>query len=215
MRARKVWVVPWCAENYLEYQGIKSIGNAKFLLSIPSVTGKNMNGSHTGRSSLASSQTKVHLFGMWKWIKVGEHRHGENMHTWWSGGLVGCLIGKTLPMSSSEYEDIHISNIQALSQKLLHLCILVLHLLKCQLQLDRFVQFFLFLMKMHIRYEQVQSNCIYKCNWSVYDIWWVAVWSRTRRQRYGDTCFERDEYLYLILERVKLGMAFFFFLHRH
>lgn len=25
----------------------------------------------------------------------------------------------------------------------------------------------------------------------------------------GDTCFRRDEYLYLILERVKLGMAFF------
>lgn len=25
----------------------------------------------------------------------------------------------------------------------------------------------------------------------------------------GDTCFRRDEFLYLILERVKLGMAFF------
>lgn len=151
MRARKVWVVPWCAENDLEYQGMKSIGNTKFLLSIPSVTGKNINkictgtvnGSHTGRSSLASSQTKVHLFGMWKWTKVGEqHRHGENMHTWWSRGLVGCLIGKTLPMSSSEYVDVHISNIQALSQKLEHYSIFAF--VECRLQLDRFVQFFYF-----------------------------------------------------------------------
>lgn len=73
MRARKVWVVPWCAENDLEYQGMKV--NWKYQIPVvPLVTGKNMNkictgtvnGSHTGRSSLASSQTKVHLFGMWK-----------------------------------------------------------------------------------------------------------------------------------------------------